>query len=91
VRFTVSSGSMRPWLDAGTPTRVRAVEPLRVGDVVVVRMADGTWRTHRLVGRMWWQGVHCWVTMGDNNPRIDAPVPPERIAGVIIAAQVGTG
>jgi hypothetical protein len=40
---------------------------------------------------MWWQGVHCWVTMGDNNARIDAPVPPERIAGAIIAAQVGTG
>lgn len=95
VTFTVPTGSMRPWLMPGVRVKVQAVRALtppelRRGDVVAIHKADGTWLTHRLVGRMRWEGVDCWLTKGDHAQGVDAPVRSERIAGVVVAECYGT-
>lgn len=75
--------SMYPMLVQGRDeVRIRAADPesLRRGDVVLYRRADGILVLHRLLRR----GKDGFYLVGDNQTRVEGPVPPEQVRGILI-------
>lgn len=59
--------------------------PLRKGDIVLFRRADGVYVVHRLI-RIEKDAVQ---TLGDNCPRPDAPLPISEVLGIVTHVQRG--
>lgn len=82
----VRGSSMRPFLVPGDRLRVvpATADDVRVGSVVVW-LGDAGPITHRLVGR--WRARDNWwiLTKGDASPRLDAPLPGNRILARAVA------
>ncbi|WGD37945.1 signal peptidase I [Lysinibacter sp. HNR] len=90
--LTVLTGSMEPTLPPGTIVVIqpRAVEDIRVGDVVTYQLESGRPEvvTHRVVGiRENASGEIAFTMRGDNNTLNDPrPVIEEQVRGVLIYA-----
>ncbi len=86
VELPVRGNSMRPALRDGDRVRVAPATrtSVRLGDVVL-RVEPSGPAIHRCVG--WWPLRDGWrvLTMGDGARRLDAPLPPGRLAGRIVA------
>jgi signal peptidase len=87
----VRGNSMRPMLRDGDRVRLAAVTHVgaRLGDVVL-RVEPSGPVIHRVVG--WWPSRDGWrlLTKGDGARRLDPPLPPESLAGRIVARVRGT-
>jgi hypothetical protein len=87
----VRGSSMRPILRDGDRVRLAPMTHagVRLGDVVL-RVEPSGPVIHRVVG--WWPSRHGWrlLTKGDGARRLDPPLPPEGVAGRIVARVRGT-
>ncbi|HEX3527165.1 MAG TPA: S24/S26 family peptidase [Thermoanaerobaculia bacterium] len=87
VEVTVRGGCMAPLLADGERVAVAPARCYWPGDVVVFQAADGRLLVHRLLGWRPWEGAFACVTRGDGCPCHDAPVPPSRLLGRVIAPE----
>ena len=82
----VRGNSMRPILRDGDRVRLAPVTRARarLGDVVL-RVEPSGPIVHRVVG--WWPSRDGWrlLTKGDGARRLDPPLPPEGLAGRVVA------
>jgi hypothetical protein len=88
VRFAVTGGCMRPVLAPGDVVRLAARSPA-LGDVVLVRLADGL-RLHRLVpgpprGGSWTR------TKADQAPAYDPPFAAGALLGTVVGVEAADG
>ena len=81
VVLNVTSLSMYPILQPGDRVLIQVIpiESMRRGDLLVTRRTDG-FLTHRLVA----VDVNGWYTKGDRNTKVDAPIDPSNIVGVVV-------
>lgn len=89
VRLSVAGECMRPALDPGQTVLVvgRARRAPRVGDVVLVRQAEGL-RLHRLVWGPPLVSVRSpWRTKADASRRWDPRVPPADVLGTVVEVE----
>jgi len=86
VEIPVRGNSMRPMLRDGDRVRLASVTKMnvRLGDVVLRVEPSGT-IIHRVVG--WWPSREGWriLTKGDGARRLDPPLPPDRLVGLVAA------
>ncbi|MEN6644817.1 MAG: S24/S26 family peptidase [Armatimonadia bacterium] len=83
VTFLATGLSMGGTIPDGAEVRVHPVQQVARGDVVLYEDADGNLTCHRLV-RLWWQEKQRFMqTWGDTADRPDAPVPVNRVLGVV--------
>ncbi len=85
----VRGDSMRPVLADGDRLLVRYGAPVRTGDVVVARFADGTLAVKRASERRTTRGgAAAWWLLGDNPAGVDSrhrgPVPDADVLGVAV-------
>jgi signal peptidase len=80
----VTSWSMEPTLHVGDLIVVSGREPLRIGDVIVYAKPNGELIVHRLVAVEEGLRGTLFITKGDANPGVDAPVDPGRVKGKVI-------
>jgi len=64
ITTVAESGSMLPWIYAGTTIALERTNDVRAGDVAVYEKEDGGCVIHRIIGE---QGEY-WIFKGDNNP-----------------------
>jgi signal peptidase I len=87
----VRGNSMRPMLRDGDRVRLAPMTHAgaRLGDVVL-RVEPSGPVIHRVVG--WWPSRRGWrlLTKGDGARRLDPPLPPEGLAGRVVARVRGT-
>jgi signal peptidase len=86
AEIPVRGNSMRPMLREGDRVRLAPLThaEARLGDVVL-RVAPSGPIIHRVVG--WWPSRNGWrlLTKGDGARRLDPPLPPEELAGRVVA------
>jgi signal peptidase I len=84
LRLKVTSQSMSPLLRTGDYVQAQAValESYRRGDLLVTQRTEG-YLTHRLVK----VDSLGWYTKGDRNRRVDPPVQPQSIVGLVFSVE----
>ena len=65
--FAITNGSMKPSLDVGDVVFIKPPTEVNTGDIVTLRMGDGSLITHRVVGEK--DGM--FITQGDANDSPD--------------------
>ncbi len=84
--IVITGGSMEPTIPlGGLVLAERPADPaaIAVGDIVTIRLPQGTVYTHRVARIEDTSGVRLLVTKGDNNDSADAaPVPVDEVIGV---------
>lgn len=77
--LSIQTASMAPLLQPGDAVLVLRTDPnsLQPGAVISFRVADGTVVTHRLIGFDHGR----FLTQGDSNHSVDAPVEPSALVG----------
>lgn len=87
VTFRATGLSMGTAIPDGTEVRVHPPQRLARDEVILYENQDGGLVCHRIV-RRWRQGTQQWLqTWGDTADRPDAPVPVERVLGVVEEVQ----
>ena len=84
IRFSVISNSMQPILQIGDSVVAEVIPDTDVkpGDIIVIKRVDD-FLTHRVISK----SKDGWLTKGDNNVRLDPPVPKENFIGRVRIVQ----
>ncbi|MGB5684191.1 MAG: hypothetical protein WBM35_00145 [Candidatus Electrothrix sp.] len=85
VRIRVSGNSMQPFLNGGEIIEIAspAVQPPKIGDIVLFRDRQGNPLVHRLLRRRYYNGVLHLQAKGDARTGFDSPVPVDQVLGVV--------
>ena len=80
IRIQLRGHSMHPLIRYQKDyVTIQAVSrPLRKGDIVLFQRADGQYVVHRI-----WKLNAQIISFGDNCSAPDAPIPPERVLGLV--------
>jgi phage repressor protein C with HTH and peptisase S24 domain len=81
VELRVTGASMRPFLRSRDLVTVRPAATARLGDVVLIRLADSRLLIHRVVGR----GAGGLATRGDAAGSPDAGAAGARLLGRVVS------